>query len=142
MKSGMGTAAFLLAALTGCGGGSASVDVNAGSPAHPFVIWVGNSSGDQVVDANNHVFAFYADSGCLYNFQTGRENTSFCLTSSGDTALYGGFPIRIANVRSSTGPCVAALIDEATARFIDIELDAFGREVVLVTQLGANFCPA
>jgi hypothetical protein len=142
MKSRMGIAALLLAALTGCGGGSASVDVNPGSPSHPFVIWVGNSSGDRVVDANDHVFAFYADSGCLYNFQTGRENTGFCLTSSGDTALYGGFPVRIANVHSAAGPCVAALIDEATAHFIDIELDASGREVVFVTAFHADFCPA
>jgi len=142
MKSRTGIATLLLAALTGCGGGGSSSFDDNGSNEHPFVIWVGNSSRDQVVDANNHVFAFYADTGCLYNFQTGRENTSFCLTSAGDTALYGGFPIRIANVRSSTGACVAALIDPATARFIDIELDASAREVVFVTQFNADFCPA
>jgi len=142
MRSKTGIALLLLAALTGCGGGSVSVDNGGGANEHPFVIWLGNSSQDQVIDANNHVFAFYADNGCLYNFQTGRENTSFCLTSAGDTALYGGFPVRIANVRSSTGVCVAALIDQTTGRFIDIELDALGREVVIVTQLNADFCPA
>jgi hypothetical protein len=132
---------FLLAALTGCGGGdTAPVRVSDVPVARSFVIWVGNSSRDQVVDANNHVFAFYSDSGCLYNFQTGQENRSFCLTSAGDTALYGGFLARIANVHSSAGICVAVLIDDATGHFIDIELDSLGREVIFVTPLHADFC--
>lgn len=134
--------ALLLAALTGCGGGI-SVDVIAGpiDDRPHFVIWFGSSSGDQVVDANNNAFAFFADNGCLFNFQTGRENTSFCLASA-DTARYGGFRVRIVNVRSVTGACVAALIDEATAHFIDIELDSFGREVVFITAITPVFCIA
>ena len=141
MKSRIGIATLLLAALTGCGGSySGSVDVSVVPSNRLFVIWGGNSNSDQVVDANNNVFAFYADNGCLYNFQTGLENRNFCLTSAGDTALYGGFLMRIANVRSAAGICVAALIDEATAHFIDIEIDSFGREVVFVTALHPNFC--
>src|SRR3981081_1057315 len=109
---------LLLAALTGCGGGSASFGVGDFFIDHPFVTWAGNSNGDEVVDANNNAFAFFADNGCLFNFQTGRENTHFCLTLAGDTALYDGFLVRIANVRSGTGVCIAALLDAATGNFI------------------------
>lgn len=133
MQLRMGFVTLMLAALTGCGGG--------GSNDQPFVIWAGNSNGDEVVDVNNHAFAFFADNGCLFNFQTGRENPSFCLTFAGDTALYGGLRVHIVNIRSVTGACIAALIDEATAHFIDIELDVFGREVVFITDLHPDFCP-
>ena len=139
MQPRMWFVALLLAVLTGCGG-SVSVDVGAGSIDQPFVVWAGNSNGDQVVDANNHAFAFFADSGCLFNFQMGRENTHFCLTSAGDTALFDGLLVRIVNIRSVTGVCIAALIDEFTANFIAIELDSFGREVVFVTDLYPDFC--
>lgn len=136
-----GLATLLLAALTGCGGGSVSVGLSAFSIDQPFVVWAGNSSHDQVVDANNDAFAFYADTGCLYNFRTGRENTHFCLTSARGIARYGQLFVRIVNVRSVTGTCIAALIDEASARFVDIEIDSFGREVVFITTLGPDFCP-
>jgi hypothetical protein len=131
--------ALLLAALTGCGG-SVSVGVGTDSIDQPFVIWAGNSNGDQVVDANNQAFAFFADNGCLFNFQTGRENPHFCLTSAGDTALFDGLLVRIVNIRSVTGVCIAALIDEVTAHFIAIELDSFGMEVVFITDLHPDFC--
>jgi hypothetical protein len=48
--------------------------------------------------------------------------------------------VRIVNIRSVTGVCIAALIDEFTAHFIDIELDSFGREVVFITTLHPDFC--
>jgi hypothetical protein len=134
MQLRMGLVALLLAALTGCGGGGGD------SAPPPFVIWAGNSNGDHVVDANNHAFGFFADNGCLFNFQTGRENPLFCLTSAGDTALYGGLRVRIVNIRSVTGVCIAALIDEVTAHFIAIELDSFGNEVVFITDLHPDFC--
>ena len=130
---------LLLAALTGCGG-SISFGVGDVPIDHPFVIWAGNSNGDEVVDANNNAFAFFADNGCLFNFQTGRENTHFCLTLAGDTALYDGFLVRIANVRSGTGVCIAALLDAPTGRFIAIGLDSVGREVVFITALHPDFC--
>jgi hypothetical protein len=129
----MGFVTLLLAVLTACGGGGG------GFSDQPFVIWAGNSNGDLVVDANNHAFAFFDDNGCLFNFQTGRENRFFCL-SADDTALYGGFLVGIAIIRSVTGVCIAALIDEATAHRIDIELDAFAREVVFITNLHPDFC--
>lgn len=135
MQSRMGFVTLLLAALTGCGGYCCG-----GSSDQLFVIWAGNSNGDQVVDANNHAFAFFNDNGCLYNFQTGRENRFFCLGSADDTTLYGGILVGIANIRSVTGVCVAALIDEATAHLIDIELDSFAREVVFITDLHPDFC--
>jgi hypothetical protein len=141
MRSGKALATLLLAALTGCGGGSVSVGVGAFSDDEPsFIFWAGNFSRDLVVDANNQVFAFYADNGCLYNFQTQRENPHFCLTGAGDTALYGGFLVRIVNVRAVTGACVTALIDPATAHFVDVEIDAFGREAVFITSLHPQFC--
>jgi hypothetical protein len=141
MRSGKALATLLLAVLTACGGGSVSVGVGAFSDDEPsFIVWAGNYSGDLVVDANNQVFAFYADNGCLYNFQTRRENPHFCLTATGDAALYGGFLVRIANVRAVTGACVTALIDPVTAHFVDVEIDAFGREAVFVTSLHPQFC--
>lgn len=137
----IGLITLLLAALTGCGGGgSASVSVGTAPADTPFVIWFGNSSGDVVVDANNDAFAFFADNGCLYNFQTGLENPFFCLTSAGDTARYGGLRILVTNVRSVTGTCITALIDKASLHFIDIVPDTFGNEVVFVTDLHADFC--
>jgi hypothetical protein len=130
---------LLLAALTGCGG-EVSFGVGDFSNDHRFVIWAGNSNGDEVVDANNNAFAFFADNECLFNFQTERENTHFCLTPAGDTALYDGFLVRIANIRSVTGVCTAALLDGATGNFIAIGLDSFGREVVSITVLHPDFC--
>jgi hypothetical protein len=135
---------FMLAALAGCGGGVVGIDVVVGSgfddDRNFFVVWSGNSNGDRVVDVNNHAFAFYSDNGCLYNFATGQENRSFCLTSTAGTALYGPLRIRIANIRSVTGTCIAALLEEVTGRFIDIELDAAGREVAVVTAMLPASC--
>jgi hypothetical protein len=143
MRSGKVLATLLLAALTGCGGGYVSVGIGTFFNDEPsFIVWAGNGNGDVVVDANNHVFAFYDDNGCLYNFQTRHENRNFCLTATGDTAQYGGVLVRIANVRAATGACVTALIDPVTARFVDIETDAFGRESVLVTSLQPQLCIA
>ena len=141
MRPGKALVMLLLATLTGCGGGSVSVGVGASSIDEPsFIVWTGNYSGDLVVDANNQVFAFYADNGCLYNFQSRRENPNFCLTATGDTAQYDGFLVSIANVRAVTGVCVTALIDPVTAHFVDVEIDAFGREAVFVTSLHPQLC--
>src|SRR3569833_168357 len=123
MKYKLGIAPLQLAAIAGCGGCDYSVAIGFGECSfdHPFVIWAGNSNCDQVVDVNNNAFAFYADNVCLYNFRTGRENTQFCLTSGAGTALYGGFRMRITNVQTVTGTCIAALIDESTGHFIDVK---------------------
>ncbi|HYD62343.1 MAG TPA: hypothetical protein VEC35_18415 [Noviherbaspirillum sp.] len=143
MRLGKALRTLLLVTLTGCGGGSVSVGVGEFSDDEPsFIIWTGNYNGDLVVDANNQVFAFYADNGCLYNFHTQRENPHFCLTAPGNAALYGGFLVRIANVRALSGACVTALIDPVTAHFVDVEIDAFGREAVFVTSLHPQFCVA
>jgi hypothetical protein len=136
MRSKLWIVTLLLAALTGCGGGGG----DSAPPPPPFVIWAGSSNGDHVVDANNHAFAFFADSGCLFNFQTGRENPNFCLTTAADTALYGPLRVRIANILSADGTCIAALLDEATGHFLDIELDSFGNEVAIITELHPVLC--
>lgn len=136
MKLRFVAAIYVLVMLAGCGGG----DGNSTPVTHPFLIWSGSSSGDQVIDGNNHVFSFYADSGCLYNFQTGRENTAFCLVSSGNTVAYGPFRGQVLNVLSSVGVCVAAVIDAFTGNFANIEIDQFGREVVVTTPLRPTLC--
>lgn len=139
MKTLVACTLVLALSLSGCGGGS---DGSGGGPAPgpSFLFWSGSSSGETVIDANNEAFAFYSDSGCLYNFQTGQENTAFCLLPGSNLVAYGPFRGRVLNVRASTGNCVAALIDENTANFADIALDSFGREVVLLTQLRPVLC--
>lgn len=134
---------LLPALLAGCGGyvsfgfgttfGSSFDDAG-------FIDWTSNSSGERVVDASNHAFAFYADNGCLYNFQTGRENRAFCLLAGQNVAAFGDMRIRILNVQSTAGTCIAALIDPATGNFIDIQLDQAGREVAAVTAVRAVPC--
>jgi hypothetical protein len=47
---------------------------------------------------------------------------------------------QVANVLASNGTCEAAIIDSLTGNFSDIELDAFGREVVVTTQLHPALC--
>lgn len=128
-------------ALAGCGGGSGSSDADDAFAGPSFVIWGGSDSGDEVIDADSEIFAFHADSGCLFNFQTGRENTAFCLLPGSNLVAYGPFRGQVLNVRASNGACVAALIDDATGNFADIEVDSFGREVVLLTQLRPGLCP-
>ncbi|HZW13770.1 MAG TPA: hypothetical protein VFF81_11330 [Noviherbaspirillum sp.] len=141
MRSRKAFAALLLTALTGCGGGSVSVGVVAfDDDDSSFIFWTGNSNGDLVVDADNQVFAFYADTGCLYNFQTRRENRDFCLTAAGDAAVYGNYIVRIVNVRAATGACVTALVDPVNGRFVDVVIDTFGREAVSTTSLLPEFC--
>ncbi|HEY0847366.1 MAG TPA: hypothetical protein VGE12_18500 [Noviherbaspirillum sp.] len=134
-------AALLMTALTGCGGAFVSVGVGTfDDDTALFIFWTGNSSGDLVVDADNQGFAFYADTGCLYNFQTRRENRDFCLTAAGDAALYGNYLVRIANIRAVTGACVTALVDPVNGRFVDVVTDTFGREAVFTTPLLPQFC--
>ena len=133
-------ATLLLAALTGCGGGFVSIGIGTFSADDTFIIWSGSNNVDRVVDANNHAFAFYTDSGCMYNFQTERANSNFCLATNGNTTQYGGVLVRITNIRAVTGVCIAAMVDAATTRFIDVEVDASGRETVSVTTLQPQFC--
>lgn len=140
MKTLVACSVVLAMSLSGCGGGSDSSGGDNPVPASSFLFWSGSSSGETVIDANNDLFAFYADSGCLYNVQTGRENTAFCLQPGTNLVIYGPFRGRVLNVRASTGACVAALIDENTANFADIALDSFGREVVSLTQLRPVLC--
>lgn len=136
MKTLVASTLVLALSLSGCGGGSGG-----GPDSGPsFLFWSGSSSGETVIDANSEAFAFYSDSGCLYNFQTGQENTAFCLLPGSNVVTYGPFRGRVLNIRSSTGSCVAALIDDNTANFADISLDAFGREVVALTQLRPVLC--
>lgn len=132
-------AVSVFAMLAGCGGGGGN-DGDSRPVTQPFLIWSGNSSGDQVIDGSNRSFAFYADTGCLYNFQTGRENTVFCLVSDGNIVAYGPFRGQILNVLSSAATCVAAVIDALTGNFANIETDSFGREVVVTTQLRPAVC--
>jgi hypothetical protein len=144
MQTGKWLATLLLTALAlgGCGGGFVSIGVGTTfvDDTSPFIFWAGSSNEDRVVDVNNKAFAFYSDNGCLYDFQTDRENRGFCLNSNADTAQYGPLTVRIANIRAANGTCIAALIDPVTLHFIDIELDATGREVVFISPLLPQFC--
>ncbi len=135
---------LLLFPLFGCGGGEVGIGIGVGAdsaPAsHPFIAWTGNSSGDRVVDATNDAFAFYADTGCLYNFRTGLENRQFCLSTPQGGVRYGGLAMRIVNALSTNGACISVLVEESTASFVDIEVDAYGREVVAVTSVRPAPC--
>lgn len=123
--------------LAGCGGGSGSGD---GSAPPSFIVWAGSSSGSNVIDGPGHLFAFFSDTGCLFNVQTGRENTAFCLSPSSNFVNYGAFHGQVVNVLVSNGTCQAAIIDSLTGNFSDIEIDSFGREVVLTTLLHPAIC--
>lgn len=127
--------------LTGCGGGlDAVVVASASSPSSPFLFWTGSSGGDRVIDGLGHQFAFRSETGCLSNFQTGQDNSAFCLISGGNTVTYGAFQGRVANVLITDGTCHAAIIDTYTGNFSQIEVDAYGREVVLTTELHPVLC--
>lgn len=134
----------LIAAMTlvlaGCGGGADVAVTVAAPPPSTFIGWVGSSGGDRVIDGLGHLFAFFSDTGCLQNFQTGSENTAFCLVPGTNLVNYGGFHGQVANVLVSDGSCRAAIVDTATGNFSDIELDSFGREIVLTTQLRPALC--
>lgn len=126
--------------LAGCGG-AGTADIGVAAPPPPqFLGWTGSAGGDLVVDGYNHLFSFYSDTGCLYNRQTGQENTAFCLVPGSNVVAYGSFRGKVANVLNSDGTCRAAIVDLTTGNFSDIELDAYGREVVLTTQLQPALC--
>ncbi|MBK4733000.1 hypothetical protein [Noviherbaspirillum pedocola] len=131
--------ALSAAVLAGCGGGG-SADGGAAQTSPQFIVWAGSSAGSHVIDGPGHVFAFYADTGCLYNYQTGQENSAFCLLPSSNVVAYGAFRGQVANVLASNGTCEAAIIDSLTGNFSDIELDTYGREVVVTTQLHPALC--
>ncbi|HEU4776252.1 MAG TPA: hypothetical protein VFS95_05460 [Telluria sp.] len=132
---GIGTAVL----LAGCGGGSAEVQI---APLPPqFVSWFGSAVATQVIDDLGHTFAFYSDNGCLYNFQTGAENSAFCLVpGTRNIVAYGPFRGEVVNVLASNGTCQAAIIDQLTGTFVDIEVDSYGREVVTTTPLHPTVC--
>jgi hypothetical protein len=139
MKIISGVIALSAALLAGCGGGG-SVEVVAAAPPPQFIVWVGSSGGIHVIDGPGHDFAFFSDTGCLYNAQTGQENTAFCLLPRSNVVAYGAFRGQVANVLVSNGTCQAAIIDSLTGNFSDIELDAFGRELVVTTPLHPALC--
>jgi hypothetical protein len=131
--------ALSAAILAGCGGGG-SADVVAVPPPPQFIVWGGSAGGSHVIDGPGHLFAFFSDTGCLYNVQTGQENTAFCLLPGSNVVAYGPFRGQVANVLASDGTCQAAIIDSLTGNFSDIELDSFGREIVVTTQLHPALC--
>ena len=139
MKTSLSTiiAVAMSAVLAGCGGGG---EIVVASAPPPFLIWSGSSGGDRVIDGLGHQFAFRSGNGCLYNAQTGQDNTAFCLVPSSNIVTYGPFQGRIANVLITDGTCHAAIIDSFTGNFSDIEVDAFGRETVFITQLHPGLC--
>lgn len=139
MKNLSGVIALSSAVLAGCGGGG-SADVVAVQAAPQFIVWVGSAGGIHVIDGPGHDFSFFSDTGCLYNAQTGHENTAFCLLPGSNVVAYGAFRGQVANVLVSNGTCQAAIIDSLTGNFSDIELDAFGRELVITTQLHPALC--
>jgi hypothetical protein len=87
--------------LAGCGGGSGSANVSAPPPS--FIVWAGSSGGSNVIDGPGHRFAFFSDTGCLFNFQTGQENTAFCLSPRSNFVDYGAFHGQVVNVLASNG---------------------------------------
>lgn len=125
--------------LAGCGGG-ADVFVGVEAPSSPYLSWAGSSGGDRVIDGLGHQFAFRSDTGCLVNVQTGLTNGAFCLVPGGNVVTYGAFQGQVVNVLITDGTCHAAIIDAFTGNFSDIELDQYGREVVLVTSLHPALC--
>lgn len=125
--------------LAACGGGG-EVFVGVSTASAPFISWAGSSGVDHVIDGLGHQFAFRSDTGCLYNFQTGGTNAAFCLVSGNNVVTYGAFQGQVVNVLITDGSCHAAIIDSFTGNFSDIELDQFGREVVLVTSLHPALC--
>jgi hypothetical protein len=134
LKSSMKNLSILFIAMsallvTGCGG-SGSAEVSTAAPQ--FIVWAGSSGGSQVIDGPGHLFA--------YNVQTGQENTAFCLAAGSNFVSYGAFHGQVANVLVSNGTCQAAIIDSLTGNFSDIEVDAYGREVVLTTPLHPALC--
>ncbi|MEC4720072.1 hypothetical protein RY831_12990 [Noviherbaspirillum sp. CPCC 100848] len=135
---------LLLIPLFGCGGGEVGIGIGVNAESapdpQPFIAWTGNSSGDQVVDANNDTFAFYADTGCLYNFRTDLENAQFCLNTPQGTVRYGALAMRIVNALSTNGACISVLVEQSTANFVDIEVDPYGREVVAITSVRPAPC--
>ena len=88
MKIIFGVIALSSAILAGCGGGG-SADVVAVQTAPQFIVWIGSAGGIHVIDGPGHDFAFYSDTGCLYNAQTGRENSAFCLLPGSNAVAYG-----------------------------------------------------
>lgn len=131
--------ALLFASLASCGG-SVSVGIDVTDGELHFIIWTGNFYGSRILDADSQEFAFFIDSGCLYNFQTGRQNSSFCIVSGGNIIQYKGVRLRIANIRSTNGACVSALVDDTMTRFINVELDGSDREVVFITSIQPVLC--
>jgi hypothetical protein len=132
-------AALMFASLASCGG-SVSVGIDVTDGDLHFIIWTGNFYGNRILDADSQEFAFYVGSGCLYNFQTGRRNSSFCIVAGGNIIQYEGVRLRIANIRSTNGQCVSALVDDTMTRFINLEVDGTGREVVFITALVPVLC--
>lgn len=133
---------IILSLLAGCGGETTVWIGNGPLPVpfrEPFIAW-GGSAGEKVVDADNEAYAFYADDGCLYNFRTGRENRDFCLTPGREAVRHGALRMRVVNVLSGANSCIAALVEESTGNIVDIELDAYQREVVAVTALRPSPC--
>lgn len=141
MRRLLGTATSIVAALSlaACGGSTVAVVWSSGSG---FIVWVGNSRGDHVFDGRNQGFAFSTENRCLYNFQTGRRNDAFCLLPDGDSFAYGAFRGVISNARAADGSCVATMTDAASGNVINIDLDAYGREVVIVTARRMQQCAA
>lgn len=133
---------ILAALLSGCGGGyvTAGVGFGSGFDRPAFLTWAGTSSGVQVADVNNDLFAVFEDSGCLYNYATGRENPSFCLVSRQGQIRYGAFPMRIVSALSAANTCIAVLVEESSGNFVDVVLDATGREAVAVTSVRPALC--
>jgi hypothetical protein len=127
----------LTLATMACGDGSVAV---VWAPTTGFIVWIGNSRGDRVVDGRNQLFAFAAGSRCLYNFQTGSANDAFCLLTGSGQVVYGAFRGEVTNVHAADGSCVAALTDPMTGNFIDVAVAPYGREVVVATARRPERC--
>ena len=129
--------ALLALAVVACGDGSVAI---VWAPTSGFIVWIGNSRGDRVIDGSNQFFAFSTGSRCLFNFQTGNANDAFCLLAGSSQVAYGPFRGEVANVHAADGSCVAALTDGVTGNFIDIAIDPRGREVVVATARRPERC--
>ena len=135
-------------------GGASSTTVSSGSnsssgtgsssggsaASRSFISWNGSSNGEIVKDANNEDFAFYADTRCLYSFNRQSETSNFCLFANSASGSFAGRAISVISARSTTGSCIAVMIDPVNGNTIDIVTSAAGVQTVTVSTTRPTGC--
>jgi hypothetical protein len=123
-------------------GAPGSGGVGAGS--RTFITWTGSANSQTVKDANNEDFAFYADTGCLYSYNTKTETSNFCLNNPTDpsnaSAQFAGLSVRVVSVKASAGGCIAQLAT-AAGKLVDVYTDANGIQTAAESATAAVWMP-